>query len=186
MTANYQPNHDALAKEILLSQYRKGKRIMALVGALADGVQAFEDEAFDTLIGTPLSVAKSGTLDQWGRILGESRGTLDDPGFREILNTKLLTLRSTGSVPDILRIWLRLNDDADDARYEPSYPAAYSLYVTTAVPYSAETIARVIRLMESVRPAGVGGEYIETPTGGFRFNDATRGFDQAPMGRSLK
>lgn len=181
----YQPDHLAEALAVLLSQYRDKTRIVALVGALIAGVQTLEDTAFDVLVGTTFDVATEGTLDQWGVILGEPREDLDDGGYRDLLRAKLQVLRSNGTVPAVIRTWIAMNPDADEAWYRTAYPAGYRLHLQHDVALTDTQLARLLRLMDQVRPAGVNAEYTETTAGGFRFDIAGRGFDGPPMGRRL-
>lgn len=177
----YNPDHISEALNIILSQFRVEPRINALVRALVAGIQSLEDDLFNTLVGTPLEIAPSGTLDQWGVILDEPREGLDDNQYRSILVTKLSALRSNGSVHDVLKVWLLLNPQAADAFFTSTYPAAYRLSVTSELAYDDTTRARIIRIIEGVRPAGVLAEYVEGSDDCFTFDEDDLGFDQAPM-----
>jgi hypothetical protein len=177
----YNPDHLQGALDVLLSQYREGDRIMALVGALVAGIQEMEDTTFDVLVGTPLTVAGGGTLDQWGLVLDEAREGMDDNAYRDVLFAKLAALRSNGSVPDVLKVWLLLNPDVTSAIFTATYPAAYRLEVEHTTLYDDTTRARILRIMEGVRPAGVLAEYVEGEEDCFIFDTELRGFDLAPM-----
>lgn len=170
----YVPDWPERAADRLRTPWR-APRIGALVEALATGVQAHEDEAFDLIAGTELSVATGHSLDQWGDLVGEQRLGLSDSEFRPFIEARMLVNRCTGTVEELLGI-LRVATGPDSTCYHLSlFPASYVLMAVRPSWLTDAARRRVARLMTAATPAGRGFAVIESLSGGFGFEDDDTG-----------
>jgi uncharacterized protein YmfQ (DUF2313 family) len=96
-------DHAGDARARLMTALRKPK-LLAVVGAHAAQLQAIEDAAWD-LLGQTLDGAVGAFLDKLGRILGLPRGGLaDDADYRACLRAIVAARRSSGTLPQLLRV----------------------------------------------------------------------------------
>jgi hypothetical protein len=180
----YIPDHDARAVGRLLRQYQGKDRIEALVKSIAVGIQAIEDDAFDVALGTQFETSTGDALDKWGELVGEVRGGLRDDEYRRFIAARLLANRTIGTRDELIAIW-SLATAPSTVRYFDHGRATFSLYAVREVFMRAEVRRRVRRLMDSVKPAGVSMQIIESIEGYFGFleDDDSRGYNQGPFSR---
>ena len=175
---SYIPDHAARNVKRLLSQDWDKPRTCALVAALGDGAQELEDQLFALVIDRQLEVATGALLDQWGGIVGEKRGPLEDRDYRKFVQARIMANTCTGTVDEILAIW-KLVTGESEVKYLPMYPAGYKLQCLRDRPMSRPVRRRVRRIMEDVKPAGVAMVLIEAYRAPFGF-EGELGFVAAP------
>lgn len=178
----YIPDHLAAARDTWLSQDRDRPRLAALMAAICAQVQDLEDRLFDAWLSRPITVATGDGLDLWGELLGEPREGAADGEYRGFLQARLIVLRSTGRIDELLLVAGLIS--AGVATYSTAYPAGYRIAVEVGDVMSDALAARVVRTLDAMRPAGVGADVVELVTGGFRF-DVTPGFDGPAWSRRL-
>lgn len=183
----YIPDHAARNAARLLTQDRDKPRTVALARALGAGAQALEDALFDLIVGRRLEAAAGAALDQWGTVVGERRGAIDDPDYRRFIQARILANTCKGTPDELIVIFGLVCAPVLDLRYFPSFPASYTLQVVRESFLSALMRRRVRRIMEDVRPAGVGSELIEALPGPFGYQDtpAVLGYDVGTYARVL-
>ena len=182
----YIPDHPRRSGRRLLSQDWDKPRMVALGEALGVGSQALEDVTFDLVIGRRLEAAVGAQLDQWGSIVGEPRGVLDDRDYRRFIEARILANISKGTVDDVLGVWERVTYPAA-IRYQAMYPAGFKLYAVRPRWLSSRMRRRIRRIMEDVRPAGVTIALIEALGGYFTFEGgiAPAGYNVGKLARVL-
>ena len=179
----YIPDFRDTAKRLLLSQYRESPRVQALVRACAGAAQKVEDIGFDFLVSTTLSAASGWVLDQWGVIVGESRGALDDTDYRRFLQARILANLSEGTTDDLIEVFEIVAGPGDVRQYD-LYPAALALAVYREEPLSDAIRARIRAIMDDIRPAGVGLTLIEGTTNPYQYDEGA-GLDSGEFTRVL-
>jgi hypothetical protein len=183
----YVPDWPERAAARLRTPWR-AERTAALVAALGAGAQAHEDECFDLIAGTELSVATGHALDQWGDLVGEQRLGLSDNEYRPFIEARMLVNRCTGTVEELLAI-LRVATGPDSTCYHRSlFPACYVLLAVRSSWLTAAARRRVARLMTAATPAGRGFAVIESLPDGFGFEDddtGAGGFGVGPYSRLI-
>jgi hypothetical protein len=184
MSYDYIPDHIELALDTWLSQDRIKPRLRALMGAAMEQVQYLEDMMWDAYVSTPLTAASGAGLDLWGQILGEPREGAEDADYRRFLEARVLALICEGSQPEIERIWVLITQPIAYA-YQDLYPAAYRLLTLRDAPMGDDLIARVKRLMEQVRPAGIGQALTEGAPDPLTLQDDAQTFDGPLFTRRL-
>ena len=165
----YIPDHKEVAVGNLLQQFQRKPRIKALVEALAFGVQTQEDEAFGLLISTTLDASSGDSLDQWGALVGESRGGLPDTDYRVMIEARILANNSTGTTDELLTIWQKITAPQTSFIFRIRPPACFSLTVERDTPLSDSMTTRVGNLMRAIKPAGVAMFLVEVLPGSFGF-----------------
>lgn len=180
------PDHGDQAVADLMLQLRK-PRITSLVRALAEGAQVLEDDLFSLLVDRELSSALGDQLDQWGAIVGEQRGALDDDDYRRFITARVLANRSGGSADELIRIWALVMAPTESVRLVPKYPAGIHLEAVRTELISADTVRRVVRLMEDARPTGISLTLIEAVIGyyGFQPDPDASGLNAGVFARTL-
>jgi hypothetical protein len=164
------PDHGARMQANMSQQFAK-PRIKALTGALGLGMQCLEEEAFGVLISSPLETASDDGLDQWGALVGERRGGLDDDDYRVFIEARILANRSGGSPDELIEIWRRITAPQLSVRWTLHPPACFSLAVLRVDPMSDARARRVGAVMRSIKPGGVAMFLVESVTGYFGFLD---------------
>jgi hypothetical protein len=181
----YEPDHKGKAEAALLYQFRTKPRIVALVRALAAGVQLLEDTIFDVIIGTQLDMATGVNLDRWGDMVGEARDGLTDFQYRPFIRGRILANRSTGKTDDLIRVFQEITAPSSVEQYN-LYPAAFVLYAYRNE-YSPEIVRnRIRKMMLEIKPAGIEMELTEVAGGyfGFQEDPVALGFDFGVFARS--
>lgn len=182
----YVADHARRSARRLLSQDWDKPRMVALAEALGAGTQGLEDVTFDLLIGRRLEAATGAQLDQWGSIVGEARGAIDDRDYRRFIEARILANISKGTVDDVLGVWERVTYPAN-IRYQAMYPAGFKLYAVRPKWLAPRMRRRIRRIMEDVRPAGVTLALIEALGGyfGFEGGEASAGYNVGKFARVL-
>ncbi len=164
------PNHGTLMVERMPQQFNK-PRINALIGALGFGIQCFEEAAFGVIFSTRFDIAVGDALDQWGKLVGERRGGLDDEDYRVFIDARILANRSQGSPDELTEVWRRITAPQISVRFVNHPLTCFSLVVLRAGPMSDARARRVGQFMRSIKPATKNMFLIESIVGYFGFID---------------
>lgn len=164
---SYSPDKVALLREALLSVW-KGDRVDALLAAIAENQQEFEDAAFGIYTGLFIDTATGYFLDLWGKIYDEAREDMTDTEYRIVILTKAYARRADCNVENTRYVAETLSGGA--AIVLPTFPTSYRVTITTGTALSLPARRRIRRILDYVKPAGVGGTYVETVAGGFVFD----------------
>jgi len=181
------PDHEDLAVEDLIGELRM-PRITALVRAMAAGAQVMEDQTFALIVDRDLNTATGKALQQWGAIVGEQPGGLDDDTYRRFIQARILANRSGGSTDELIAIWKLVVAPYVSVTETPLYPAGLQLVVVRDLPMSAEQARRVGRIMlGTARPSGISIDLIEAVTGylGFDGDPDASPLDIGTLARSI-
>lgn len=183
----YRPDWNSYVRTLVPSQYRalpKWSALLAVLGALA---QQREDIFFGVLSGTLLDNARGHALDQWGDVVGESRGALtDDADYRRFIRGRMLVNRCQGTIGELVAIYALITD-AVEVRYQPLFPAGLQLYTIRRTWMSEPIHRRVVLMMQDAVPAARTLWMLEALVGfyGFAETDGARGMDRGTFSRVL-
>ncbi|MEE8385484.1 MAG: hypothetical protein V3S01_06175 [Dehalococcoidia bacterium] len=166
----YIPDHDRLMLDRTPLQFHK-PRITALIRALALGVQCLEESLFGMHISTSLPNATGDALDQWGSLVGERRGGLDDDDYRVFIEAKLLVLRSNGSPDELIEIFRRITAPQISVRFALYPRASFGLWVLREEAMGDRRARRVGEFMRQAKPGGTEMWLVESIPGYFGFKD---------------
>ncbi len=168
-------DHPDRAVANALAQDRCSPRYASLVAAMGEGVQLQEEQFFDLLVGRGLNLATGASLEQWGAIVGEERGGLNDDDYRRFIKARILANLSDGKPDELLTIFAIITAPSQ-VRYFIHPPAAFRLQATRDEALADAMVRRVGRMMRSVKPAGVAMVLTEALPGSILFGVAGRGF----------
>ncbi len=183
----YRPDYEARARTFALSQFRSLPKWSALIAALGQMAQQREDIFFGVLSGTLLDNSRGQALDQWGDLVGESRGALtDDADYRRFIRGRILANRCNGSIGELATV-LNLITDAVEVRYQPMFPAGYQLYTIRRSWLSEPMRRRVRMMMADAGPAARAVRLVEALVGFYAFAETedARGFNRGTYARVL-
>jgi hypothetical protein len=182
----HQPLHKYLAANVRLMFQLRRPRISALVNALGQQAQRYEDAAFGYLIGILLDYAIGDQLDKWGLIVGEVRGGLRDDDYRRFINARILTNRSHGTTDELIAI-AQLVTAPSRIQFTTIYPAGVCIYTFRAEAMSDQVVRRAGAMLRAAKAAGVAMELGEVVAGYFGwYGDAdAEGFDFGAYSRSF-
>ena len=188
----HQADHAGQLLDELLSWFRTKPKLSALAAAVGAQLQELEDSYLALRDERLLSNATGAQLDQYGRLVGESRGGLDDDDFRRFIEARILTNTSEGNADRLMAIFRIIagpeaGNTGAEVRYTPKFPAGYLMTIGRNSPLSASVASRINAQMGSVTPAGVEYTLIESKwdnDGPFRF-DAGPGFDLGELSRLI-
>lgn len=176
-------DHADRAVADLLFVHRQRTRIVALVRALAAGVQLLEDPAYDFITGWNVNLVSGDALDVFGVIVGEQRQGLDDATYRRFIQARIKANVSDGTRDELIEIW-QLIMDADVVRYFDAFPAGFALLAYRSTFLDETVRVRARAFMQDVKPAGVAMDLIEALTIAFTYDDGP-GYDVGPYARYL-
>jgi hypothetical protein len=102
----YKDNHLEEAISNLLTQYQNKERIEALVNSISgsSGVQDLEDDLRDVKESRILENATGDSLDIIGDLAGMPRLGLPDNDYRNLIEVKFLSNRSSGTIEEMIEI----------------------------------------------------------------------------------
>ena len=134
----------------------------AMVKGLAVGTQALEDDLW-SLTDETIDTAMGAFLDEWGALVGEERGPLNDSDYRRFIKARIIANNSTGARDTLLEV-LRVASNALQVIHHDQYPAHFTLTYRRESWLSSPVTDRLIRLMLDAKPAGVGLTLVEALT----------------------
>lgn len=156
----YEPDFRSRALRRLYIQWQDKPRLRSFVRALGRGTQALESEVFALITGRTIDTAFGAALDQWGELVGEPRGGLNDDEYRLMIEIRIFANRCRGTTDDLIYI-LQRTTAPSTVRHVTLYPAGGKLYVYRSEWMSDARSSRVGRLIRDVKPAGVACPVIE-------------------------
>ena len=120
-----------------------------LLGALLNQVQQLEDVLFPLLSERGLAVAQAGTLDQLGRLVGESRQARQDPEYRAAIGLRIERNNSRGEADRLIRVIKKLTGATTVTLTEPSTGVVLITFDGQSIPSDLRAA------MEAIAPVGV-------------------------------
>lgn len=158
--------------ELRVIPYLRKPRIVAMLRALVGaGVQDLHDIAYRMLVSRWIDTALGAQLDRLGWIVAMPRSGWPDETYRRILRAQILTLRSDGTTPHLLKILEALGATLSGVQFRDDGVAAGA--IRTVDDFDAGPIGSrfVAMLLIRAKAAGVrllvehpGGELAESFT----------------------
>lgn len=169
-----------------LSQDRDKPRIVALLTAIGALFQYMEDICDDLIVERTLANAIGKQLDQYGMLVGEPRlGALDDD-YRRFIRARILANNSESKPDDLIKIYAALVDELEsEIKFTELYPAAYEITAIADASLPVEVVRRIGRVMESVRPIGVGAKVLFGVDNAFILDKEGHGLELGKLGQVL-
>ena len=112
------------AKSLLPAQYRDKTNWDKLCAVIAKPFQDLEDAFQQLLLFRYVSVATGDVLDLLGALVDEGRNGRDDTAYRIRIKAKILLIKSSGTVPQILAL-LEALQPTQLKKLVPYYPATF-------------------------------------------------------------
>lgn len=185
MSFYYEPDHAGQMLRAVPSMHTDAAPwLRALLLAIGDVMQCYEDEVFDYLVSSQFDVATGATLDQFAGILGIPRRGLDDDTFRHVIRWRAQARKSRGARYDILRIQQLPGLTVD---YDEIYPAAIELNMTfdTSPDAGSGLIEHLQDGLDEAVAMGVGVRAVEAGQNFFQLDTADRGLDAGLLSRRI-
>jgi hypothetical protein len=147
---------DALSR---LTQALKNKpKLAALVSALAAEPQAIENALYQLVTDRTIDDGVGAQLDMIGRIVGQARESSTDAAYRLRLRARVKANKSSGTVEEILAVFVALLGSVDGLRLEQIAPASFVLHLEDPIVVAdAATAALYVDFLGDAKSAGVGG-----------------------------
>ena len=144
-------DHTARGLSRLAQQFKGKPRIEGVLRVLLSEVDALEAAIQQVNSIWNIDDSEGAQLDAIGRIVGQERGSLDDPALRRWLAARVQANRSRGRAQDIQRVFAALAPDSDPA-IEQEGNATFALVLHEAI---LDDIADVVALVKRVKAKGV-------------------------------
>lgn len=160
MPLTHSTDQVARAKARLLQQYKdtSAPGVGDVVAALGSEVQALEDALFTVVDDTTADAAVGVNLDRIGALVGQDRLGMDDATYLLWVKARIRANRSSGSIDQILAVFMLLNPGATFEVVE-QFPAAFELRIeNVAIPQPSQQAA----ILRTARKAGVRSFLIAT------------------------
>lgn len=169
----------------LVSMFQDATNIKSLLEiVLAGQVQDLEQTTYDLWEKCLLENAEGAQLDQYGRIVGQSRMDLSDDEFRRMILVRVQINLGKGEATRVISVMTQVLDDT--FRYAWLAPAWYQVFWVSGTPISGSWMAFVLETLMELTPAGVGWYGVEAPTGDYwKFDTPLRGVDIGKLGKMI-
>jgi hypothetical protein len=167
-------SHVAEGLSELARQFASKPRIEALLRSLLVKVQEVEGDTWD-LYALAIADSSDAALDQLGRVLGQARpASATDTVYRKVLRAVVLTLHSSGTGDELLRVMRELVGSYSFTM-TLAYPASLVFRPDDAGDVPASVALEVLRRGAS---AGVRLQVVEVPSvGRFTFSSSSEESD---------
>lgn len=147
--------HVTEAKAKFTSMFRDRRVISALIQSFVKPLQTLENVLWDVINKRNLENATGKLLDILGALVGQPRDGRSDDEYREAIRLRILILRSTGRIPDLLKI---IETAAPGSAYRDTPPACFEVVTSSTGPaYKA-----LVDAMRDAKPLGVGANMLYT------------------------
>lgn len=144
-------DHVERGKARLTSMFRGRAVIEGLLKVYLGKIQTLENEFWLVINGRSIDTAIGAQLDKVGALVLETRDGRADADYREAIRLKVLILRSTGRVVDVLRI-INIASKGAYWEYRDAYPAGFHALFTGDVP----AFRALAHALTQAKPNGVG------------------------------
>jgi len=176
-------DHRDRLRGFLMSQFR-GTVVDALVGSIGAKLQEVEDDHFDLWLSSQLQVAGGPLLNQWGKMVGEARGGLDDDDYRVFIYARILLNLTDSNAVDVQSI-AELVTAPSEVRIYPYLSFGYQVVIVRDEFMGARRAARVARFLRACKPGGLPIDITEQRPGDFGFLGYGLGFGAGLLSRAL-
>ncbi len=148
---------DALAR--FVEQYRDKPNLAAFLSVLTDRVQGVEDVLWQLASERFIDTAVGVQLDIIGKIVGQPRGnSADDDAYRLRLRARMRANQSSGTVNQILAVFLALGESPSDLRLEQFFPAGLVLHLEDEALSDADAVLYA-EFLKAARAAAVDAQF---------------------------
>lgn len=176
-------DHEARLRSFVPSQFR-GPVVDALLNAIGRAMQTVEDDHYDLWLSSQLEVAAGPLLDQWGLLVGEPRGGLDDDDYRVFIEARILLNLTDCNGFEVQEIAERITAPSTVRIYQ-YHTVGYQVVIQREEFMGARRAARVGRFLRQCKPAGVAIDISEERPGDFGFPGYGGSFGTGPFARAL-
>jgi hypothetical protein len=144
-------DHQGRAIRRLVRQYREATNLQGLVSVSTAEHQTLEDEFWKMFVET-VDSAEDAQLDVYGRIVDQPREGRDDDTYRLWIKVRVRINRSSGSIPEIVGIFMALVSGTTFVRLEEQFPAAIEVHIGYTPALNA---AQAIVILRKCKVGGV-------------------------------
>lgn len=146
-------NHDQLAKDRILEQYKKSAKLIGLITSFVSGYQEIEDVLKDLRDKRSIDSAEGVQLDRLGKMIGAFRiPGQSDAEYLIAIKARIIHNLNEGTPEEVIEA-LRFFTTALRVWYLDVYPASVELFTTVPVPITVRESVRAA--LKSFLPAGV-------------------------------
>lgn len=164
----HEGNHEGIAVSHLPGVLRDNLHIRRLTTVLGRAAQRLEDDIFGVYEGVTLGMAQGASLDRWGAVVGEPRGSLvSDADYRPVIEARILANGADGTVDGLMQIMSVALQPIVCIEYFDLFPAGFQIQASRELWMSDERRSRVRAILASATPAGRLALWVEAATGGF-------------------
>ena len=171
----YYFNHEQDGLSWLKGQFDDSPNLRDLLAVFLKQIQEIDNAVVDTVRSRLLDHATGDALDQYGKIVGVSRGRLEEFEYRRFIRARIKSNNSEATINDVVDIFVTLTQPLETKFFE-HFPAGYSINGDVQTIPEDSKIAKMVDILEFGQPSGVSTTYSVSEQNSFRFNDEDRGF----------
>lgn len=153
----------------MTSRDRARPVLLALVVALADAGRSVEAKILAAFFALDFGAATGETRDRWGKLIGETRGGLDEVTYRRWQEFRIRVNTDDATPPRLLALLALIRPDADTYELVPMPPNGLKGYVNGGPALAELERGHAEQLLRDYQPAGACWPVIEVPTAPFTF-----------------
>lgn len=148
-------SHSAEALKRLPEVLKNKPQLAAWITALCQPAQTIEDVLYQLLVERTVDAGSGAQLDTLGKIVGQPRDGLNDTDYRRYIRARIATNKSSGLTNELLHIArLIVNDSDANIRWDPSYPTAGTITVSS-IPFDATLASILVKFLRAAAASGV-------------------------------
>lgn len=163
-------------------------RFEELLSLFAGVLQELEDTTVALVLETTLDAAEGVHLDQYGELVGEPRGDLEDDDYRRMIRARIAINGSNGRPEDLITILALILNLESDIELLEWFPREVGLQYKIDPPTSDALRAKLVDAMDRAATGGVRVRLVEVRAGrpffGFAGGNA-KGFGVGHLGAAL-
>lgn len=163
-------------------------RFEELLRIFVRAFQELEDTTVELVLDTMLDNAEGVHLDQYGELVGEQRGNLDDDDYRRMIRARSAINDSNGTPEELLAILSLILEKDDGIEIVELLPRELCFQYAIDPPTGADLRSKVVEEMNKAADGGVRVRLVEVRAGrpffGFAGGNA-KGFGVGHFGAAL-
>lgn len=184
MTLDKITDYGLRAVQLLLGQFRRSPKIVALAEILSEQYQDLENDAHACITDRMLSVAEGVQLDQYGAIVGWPRLGFGDDDYRRLIAVAIAINTSDGGAETVSYVLQQLTG-ADTVWYRQLGPAHYTCTWALASDTAQAWLDVINAQMPKVVGSGVSWTLIEADSTEAFTLDVGPGLDEGKLARRV-
>lgn len=189
MTITFKDTHTEEALSKLLAQFKEKDKLMAVLSAFTDQIQAVENVLQELLDERNIDVAVGDVLDLFGKVVGQPREGRTDDDFRLWIKARILINKSSGLTEEMYTVLKLITGHMDSGDFQLTetavgYPAHFDVQTNFALgSLDPQVIYDILNEMRAITVDFTYTYALNDPIA--RYDVAGAGYDEGYYGQTI-